>query len=111
MLSILVKASSNEYTLFALISSKPFCNFSFKSFLFFIVTLSGASVSKYDNFKYSIKLIHDKIEALDNYKKLDDYKDHFKALLIWCKKDKDKEEYKEKPKRRPKKDIYAFLKD
>lgn len=61
--------------------------------------------------KYSIKLIHDKIEALDNYKKLDDYKDHYKALLIWCKKDKDKEEYKDQPrKRRPKKDPYAMLK-
>ena len=61
--------------------------------------------------KYPIKLIHDKIEALDNYKKLDDYKDHYKALLIWCKKDKDKEEYKDQPrKRRPKKDPYASVK-
>lgn len=61
--------------------------------------------------KYPIQLIHDKIEALDNYKKLDDYKDHYKALLIWCKKDKDKEEYKDQPrKRRPKKDPYASLK-
>ena len=60
--------------------------------------------------KYPIQLIHDKIEALDNYKKLDDYKDQYKALLIWCKKDKDKEEYKEKPKRRPKKDPYASIK-
>lgn len=61
--------------------------------------------------KYPIQLIHDKIEALDNYKKLDDYKDHYKALLIWCKKDKDKEEYKDQPrKKRPKKDPYASVK-
>lgn len=62
--------------------------------------------------KYPIKLIHDKIEALDNYKKIDDYKDHFRTLNIWCKKDKDKEEYKvQAPTKRRKKDPYAFLKD
>ena len=38
-------------------SSIPFCNFSFKSFLLFIIILSGASVSTYDIFKYSIKFI------------------------------------------------------
>ena len=54
MLSILLKTSSTEYTLFASISSIPFCNFSFKSFLLFIVTVSGASKSKYDIFKNSI---------------------------------------------------------
>lgn len=61
--------------------------------------------------KYPIELIHDKIEALDNHKKLDDYKDHYRALLIWCKRDKNKDEYKSQPqKKRPKKDPYAMLK-
>ena len=57
ILSILEKASSREYTLFSFISFNPFFSFSFKSFLLFIVTLSGASVSTYENFKYSIKFI------------------------------------------------------
>ena len=57
ILSILEKASSREYTLFSFISFNPFFSFSFKSFLLFIVTLSGASVSTYENFKYLIKFI------------------------------------------------------
>lgn len=62
--------------------------------------------------RYPKKLVHDKIKALDRYKDIDSkYNRHIKALDDWCERDKDKEEYKEKPKRRPKKDIYAFLKD
>ena len=61
--------------------------------------------------RYSKKLVHDKIKALDGYKDLDKFGSHVKVLNSWCDKDKDKEEYKDQPqKKRPKKDPYASVK-
>lgn len=64
--------------------------------------------------RYSKKLVHAKIKALDGYNDIDKFGRHVKVLNSWCDKDKDKdkEEYKDQPqKKRPKKDPYAALKD
>ena len=61
--------------------------------------------------KYPEKLINDKIMLLDACKDRDNYKSHYRILLIWCERDKDKAEYKAEKKLRKKKDPYAFLKD
>lgn len=55
--------------------------------------------------KFNIELLHDKIIALDLYKDLKKYKDHYKVLNIWCRKEKDNPKYKEKPKA-----DYSYLK-
>lgn len=46
--------------------------------------------------KFTIKLVHDKIMALDVYKDLKKYKDHYKVLNIWCRKEEDNPKYKER---------------
>lgn len=62
--------------------------------------------------KYSKKLVHDKIELLDAYADNDKYDNHFKVLSIWCKKDKDKEDYKEQLNdEKPKADTYTEIKE
>lgn len=62
--------------------------------------------------KYPLKLVNEKIIALDVYKDVNKYKEHYKVLNIWCKKEEDNPKYKEQPqKKRPKKDIYARLKE
>ena len=55
--------------------------------------------------KFNIELLHDKIIALDVYKDLKKYKDHYKVLNIWCRKEKDNPKYQEKPKA-----DYSYLK-
>lgn len=61
--------------------------------------------------KYPLKLVHDKIEALEVYKDINKYKEHYKVLNLWCKKEEDNTKYKEEKVKKVKKDIYARLKE
>lgn len=67
------------------------------SFIDNCITNVKITKEQYDKLKdkFSIKLLHDKIIALDVYKGLKKYKDHYKVLNIWCRKEEDNPKYKE----------------
>lgn len=67
------------------------------SFIDTCITNVKITKEQYDKLKdkFSIELLHDKIIALDVYKGLKKYKDHYKVLNIWCRKEEDNPKYKE----------------
>ena len=68
------------------------------SFIDNCITKVKITQKEYDELlsKYPEQLVHDKIEALEIYKDFKKYKEHYKVLSIWCKKDADNPKYKPK---------------